>query len=275
VNAGFTHEVDLKMKCQFCEEQAVLPFKCQFCKNFFCVKHRLPENHSCSEKWKAKIPRRKVAQRSVYVPVSIHKREKRPKIFWFSFTELKHLLIGVLLVMGVGSSISFQISISSNIQGMFVGFSIIFAFAFLLHELSHKIAAQMYGLWAEFRVTTTGALITLLSIVSPFKIVSPGAVITSGPISKKISGTVSLAGPLTNLMLSIIFIGITQISSRELFWISNVGGFFNAFTAFFNLLPVGLLDGSKVIRWNNKIWGLAFALSIILSIWSFGKIYLF
>ncbi|RLG97981.1 rhomboid family intramembrane serine protease, partial [Candidatus Bathyarchaeota archaeon] len=33
------------MKCQYCGAEEPLPFKCPFCGGYFCVEHRLPENH--------------------------------------------------------------------------------------------------------------------------------------------------------------------------------------------------------------------------------------
>jgi len=50
-------------KCEFCGEQIDLPFQCPFCNGYFCIQHRLPENHSCINapprtplgSWKAKI----------------------------------------------------------------------------------------------------------------------------------------------------------------------------------------------------------------------------
>lgn len=50
-------------KCEFCGEEVLLPFQCPFCNGYFCIEHRLPENHSCTNaprrtplgQWKAKI----------------------------------------------------------------------------------------------------------------------------------------------------------------------------------------------------------------------------
>ncbi|MEM0173803.1 MAG: peptidase M50, partial [Sulfolobaceae archaeon] len=41
---------------------------------------------------------------------------------------------------------------------------------------------------------------------------------------------------------------------------------FNSFVAFFNLLPLGQLDGYKIFRWNVVIWSIMFIISIVLII---------
>ena len=257
------------MKCQYCEKETFLPFRCTFCSGYFCVKHRLPENHACPEYWRAKIPRREEPsiiiesrpERVPYQRVAPYAPRPRTEVFWFSFTELKHLALGALLVMGVGASLFWLASVVT--PGTLVSLSAVFTSAFFLHEIAHKLVAQRHGLWAEFRLTLTGALITLLSIISPVKIISPGAVMIVGARSRETLGKVSLAGPLTNLVLSIIFLGVASISPIYL-----VGCFFNAFIALVNLIPFGLLDGLKVFLWSKRVWGVAFVLSAALSAWT-------
>lgn len=34
-------------KCEHCGKEVILPYKCGFCGHYFCVEHRLPENHNC------------------------------------------------------------------------------------------------------------------------------------------------------------------------------------------------------------------------------------
>jgi len=49
-------------KCEYCGKEVDLPFECKFCGGYFCVEHRLPENHECMHlpprtplgPWKAK-----------------------------------------------------------------------------------------------------------------------------------------------------------------------------------------------------------------------------
>ena len=142
----------------------------------------------------------------------------------------------------------------------------VFTLLYLLHEIAHKLTAQHYGLWAEFRLTTFGALITLLSIVSPIKLISPGAVMVAGPINREIAGKTALAGPLTNLLLSIGSIPLMLHLPGNIAWYSAA---FNAWIAFFNLIPFGVMDGLKVFRWNKLIWAVAFIASLILTVFTF------
>jgi len=151
--------------------------------------------------------------------------------------------------------------------------AVVFAFSFITHELAHKIAAQRYGLWAEFRITVWGAIITLLSIISPFKIISPGAVMIGGMADRKTIGKISIVGPSTNIFLALLFLLLVQVSQ-----ISVVFGFgfafafgvlINSFIACFNLIPFGILDGFKVFSWNKVVWAVAFSMSVALTVYSY------
>jgi len=33
--------------CEHCGKEVELPFRCKFCGHYFCLEHRLPENHNC------------------------------------------------------------------------------------------------------------------------------------------------------------------------------------------------------------------------------------
>lgn len=148
---------------------------------------------------------------------------------------------------------------------MLIGITIAFTLSFLLHEIAHKFTAQYYSMWAEFRLTLQGALITLVSVFLPFKIISPGAVMIMGSGNRETIGKTALAGPITNIILSIICILIAQIS-QELFWFI---AFINAFLALFNLIPFGVFDGLKVFKWKKTFWFIAFFIAIILTFISY------
>jgi Zn-dependent protease len=186
---------------------------------------------------------------------------------YFSPKELKHLGIGTLLVIGI--SLSFGIGYTgSDWVIVFSALAAVITFSFFIHEIAHKVTAQRRGLWAEFRLTLWGAILTCISILIPFKIISPGAVMISGPANMDDIGKISIAGPTTNIILSTAFLGLTFVPSLPtLFsWVFAVGVFFNGFIAVFNLIPMGILDGYKIFHWNKTIWALAFAVSIALAI---------
>ena len=228
----------------------------------FCAEHRLPENHSCPELWKARAPK-KVSAPDLKVETPWMRRDEGYRIFRVkptrNLTELKHLLISVILVTGVGMSLVYR---SLFILGAFMLLilGLAFALSFLAHELSHKILAQRNGLWAEFRLVPMGALLTLISIISPIKFISPGAVLIAGFIDYRVGGRISLAGPLTNLVIA-AFLSLPAYFMQWYFplWVLAI---FNAYIALFNLIPFGSLDGLKVFIWSKVIWAISFTASI-------------
>jgi Zn-dependent protease len=258
-------------KCQYCGREVVLPFKCPYCNGYFCSEHRLPENHACPESWRARAPREEAS------PIIVERESGKPaykytitympkpaaKVFWFSKTELKHLTLGTLLVLGVGLSFAPYIELTG-----LVGLAIAFTLSFLLHELAHKFSAQHFGLWAEFRLTMQGALITLISMLLPFfKIISPGAVMIAGPATRETMGKTALSGPLTNIVLSTICTIIVITFQNSFFGtIAVFIAWINALIAFFNLIPFGIMDGLKVFLWNKVVWIITFVPSVALMI---------
>lgn len=261
-------------RCHHCEKEEILPFKCPYCNHYYCVEHRLPENHNCPEYWMVRAPRPQPPQiatpeRPYEYTITYGTRPSKKK-FWFSRTEIKHLTLSTLQVVGVGLSWIFLpwnrpggVNITPEIL---ISLTAIFTSLYLLHEIAHKLTAQHYGLWAEFRLTPFGALITLLSTISPIKVISPGAVLIAGPINREIAGKTALAGPLTNLFLSIISIPFTLYFPSSIAWYSAA---FNAWIAFFNLIPFGVMDGLKVFRWKKIVWAPAFITSLILTVFTF------
>lgn len=187
----------------------------------------------------------------------------------FSAKELEHLAVAAVLINGVGLSLFPNVE---SVGYLLLALSVVgFTASFLLHEMAHKIVAQMHGLWAEFRLTTIGAIVTAISIVLPIKFISPGAVMISGA-DQTTMGETAVAGPATNIVLSTIFSAAVVAFPS---YTSSLGvlAWFNAWIAVFNLIPFGIFDGMKVFTWNKMVWALAFAVSAVLTV-IFGIIFL-
>jgi Zn-dependent protease len=252
-----------------------MPFKCDYCSQFFCVEHRLPENHNCPGYWRAKTPKEQPTAKAEHWyqgGFTTAPQQRRGRTVWFSNAEIKHLLIGTLLTLAIGFSIPlFSMPALYGSPEILSVLAVIFAFSFMTHELAHKVAAQHYGLWAEFRITMWGAMITLLSIISPFKIISPGAVMVGGMADSETIGRISIAGPSTNIILALLFLPFANVlGSVDAFaFVFAFGVLINSSIALINLIPFGILDGFKVFSWNKAIWAGVFCASFALTIYSY------
>jgi Zn-dependent protease len=176
--------------------------------------------------------------------------------FTNSRREIRDFLIALIVLLIVGLS-WFHFAFSPII---FIALIVGVIPAFLFHELAHKLMAQRHGAWAEFRIDHFGILITAISIIAPFKIIAPGAVVIWSPyLDRSTVGKISLSGPLTNIVLALIFLALSPFLPG---YIARFTIYFNALVAFFNLLPIGIFDGRKIIRWSLPAWIAAFAVSI-------------
>jgi len=187
-------------------------------------------------------------------------------VFWFSSTEVKHVLIGVLLVSSVGLSLQrgLQMIGINNVTSLVFAVAL-FTLGFILHELAHKFTAQSYGLWAEFRLSMLGVVITAVSILSPIKFIAPGMVLIAGMATKDVFGRIASAGPITNLILaflSLVFSLIMPTGGSRL--VLEVGCWVNTYMALFNLIPFGDFDGLKIFRWSKVAWALIVAPAVAL-----------
>ncbi len=274
------------MKCQACNQETLLPFRCPYCGGQFCSAHRLPENHACPRIDFARSQR----QEQVITPQSYNSYQyshslgqpKREKHVYFSHKEIRHISVAALLVIGIG----FSIGLYGNYLGgfypqwtldMMAIFAVIMTASFLIHEIAHKIMGQKNGLWAEFRLTTWGAVLTLVSVFLPFKMISPGAMMLSGQPNGEEIVKISIAGPATNIILSTALLGSAfAIVSSPYAAILFFAAYINAFMAVFNLVPFGILDGYKIFSFNKKIWALSFAvgsaLAVVTYLFTFGAI---
>jgi Zn-dependent protease len=235
--------------CYVCGASERIPFKCSYCQNTFCNIHRNPVNHSCPflNIYDAKRKKMLLDGNKNYRTVSARTLKIKT-----SKTELLHLGVATLLVMGVGLSLNGYRFISWQFLAIFIS-------AFLVHELAHKFLAQYYGSWAEFRAYMWGLVITGISAlpIMPFKFIAPGAVMI-GLSDRSKFGRVALIGPLTNLAMGFSFL-LLSFLFNSLSPYFAAGASFNGWIALFNLMPIGVLDGQKILDWNKVIWGITMA----------------
>tara|TARA_Y100000310_G_scaffold315042_1_gene365145 strand:- start:806 stop:1462 length:657 start_codon:yes stop_codon:yes gene_type:complete len=128
---------------------------------------------------------------------------------------------------------------------------------FLLHELAHKFAAQYYGCTAEFRAFDQMLYIAVgLAALAGFIFAAPGAVMIAGHITRKENGIISAAGPLTNYVLGLLFLGLMFMSPGSPIMVSVglIGFQINFWLGLFNMIPFMNFDGKKIWDWNNYVW---------------------
>jgi len=142
--------------------------------------------------------------------------------------------------------------------------------AFVLHELAHKFAAMRYGYWAEFQKDNQMLLIAVvMAALVGVVFAAPGATYVYGNATKGENGRISAAGPITNLVLCIPFAALVLLSGGGLLGLVGLVGLrVNAMIATFNMLPISVLDGRKVLAWSPAVFAVLIVASGGLLFWS-------
>ena len=190
-----------------------------------------------------------------------------------SSAELKDLLLSLVALV-----IAFSVMIGGRgIPGieMILIVTVGVGTGFLLHEMAHKVVAMRFGYWAEYRANMTGLILAVVLAFAGFIFAAPGAVMISRSrapqefymhdpfgqaelerVIKKETLWISLAGPVTNIVLAVVFFLFLLIgpSSGVLHQAANFALVINLTLAAFNMLPFGPLDGKKVFDSNRVIW---------------------
>ena len=148
----------------------------------------------------------------------------------------------------------------------------------VLHELAHKFAAIKFGFWAEFHKNNFMLLVAVaLAALVGFVFAAPGATViySTRPdgrtLNREENGKISAAGPVTNLVLCIPFALLIFATAPHslLYQIGIFGVQINAMIAAFNMLPISILDGNKVLSWNIPVFVLLLATSFAVLVSSF------
>ena len=187
-----------------------------------------------------------------------------------SSTEIQHLFIAWIAI-----SYAFALVLSYPPRPDPLGSSVIHNFmlslltvgvSFLLHELAHKVVAQRYNMWAEFRMSSSMLMFAVgLAYMMGALIAAPGAVqIYGNYATREQIGRIGAAGPLMNVLLALAFTPLVGMNG----FLGEIGSFgvlINLWLAAFNMLPFSVLDGKKVLAWSKGAFAGIFLL--ILLVW--------
>jgi len=188
----------------------------------------------------------------------------------FSSEEIRQIFISVLVL-----TIAFALVFTGGIYGLTedpIAFGYLLlpsllavSTAFLMHELAHKKVAQSYGCFAEYRMSTQGLFLAIITGLIGFLFALPGAVYISGHIDRKQNAKISMAGPGTNMAIGAISLMFVYTAGETLLGaIASIVAFVNLWLAVFNLLPIPPLDGSKILAWNIGYYILAIVAAVAL-----------
>jgi len=126
-----------------------------------------------------------------------------------------------------------------------IKFFLLVGLSTVLHEFFHKLVAVLLGVYSEFHAFYYGLMFGLiLKILVPNLIFFiPGYVVIQSNDSLVIFLT-SLAGPLANLLLFVIF---KYFALKKGDWFFYSLAQLNLWLFIFNMIPIPPLDGFKVI----------------------------
>jgi Zn-dependent protease len=168
-----------------------------------------------------------------------------------------------IMQTGAANLLSSQFVINLVIAAVVAGIG------FVLHELAHRIVARGYGAQAHFIANDRWLILSILISFLGIFIAAPGAVWHRGLLTVRQSGLIALAGPVTNLVLAIVFLLLfipifllRPPFTDLLITICYVGFRFNAWIGLFNMIPAGPFDGAKVLAWDWRIFAVTVAVGV-------------
>jgi Zn-dependent protease len=137
---------------------------------------------------------------------------------------------------------------------------------FVFHEMAHKLMAQKYRCFAEFRANMKMLIFAILISFTGVILAAPGAVMIAGHVNRKDYGKIAASGPAMNIMLASLFLigTVTFAAEGLLSRICFYGMMINSWLAMFNMLPFPIFDGLKIMRWNKLVYGIMIASAAVL-----------
>lgn len=205
----------------------------------------------------------------------------RPRI-QFSRVEVTHILLALVALIGaftlwLAGGLGAPVELYAQTAILAV---VAVPTAFLLHELGHKVVAQRYGFAAEFRAWPFGLILAIFTSLVGFIFAAPGAVMIQGVGTREQNGRISAAGPFVNLvvggffLLVLLILILTQsvlpiLGSLTLFSLAVTVALISLIIGTFNMIPVSILDGAKILRWDLSVYLLLLAPIVALLVVTF------
>jgi Zn-dependent protease len=204
-------------------------------------------------------------------------------------SEFLHLLIGSILIFLIGLIIFYNPQlIRLNLTWAIFLLAGFYTTAFLFHEFGHRQVAKHFGLQTKFRLLTFGMILTVFGLIAGFWsllsnsvslpiLALPGAVVVLGldKIDRR-TGLCKSAGPIVNLIYGTILLIISLGISKDLFPLNLFIGYaaaLNFMLGLFNMIPIGILDGQNIFKWNKSLYFLLAGLLILMLIITYSMIY--
>ncbi|MDD4250677.1 MAG: site-2 protease family protein [Candidatus ainarchaeum sp.] len=202
--------------------------------------------------------------------------KKIKKNFWeFSKQEKIDLIISWLTLSIAFSLVLINFDLISAISGSTNFLSPLIAFpialiavgtGFVFHELAHRQAARHFGFVSEYRAWYPMlAIAVIMAVLTGWILAAPGATYFFGRnVTRRQDGIISIAGPITNIVLGVFLTILAMFTPNALFITILIScARINFFFALFNLMPIWVLDGKKVLAWNPLAWALAITIPLI------------
>ena len=123
--------------------------------------------------------------------------------------------------------------------------------AVVLHELAHKFVAMSFGAVATLHAPLGWyAVIIILRLLNFPLLFFVGGYVTHSGLPALQSSLVSVAGPLTNIILYGVFLSIIKFKlvHRKYYRALAISAKLNLFLAVFNMIPIPGFDGYNFFR---------------------------
>lgn len=159
--------------------------------------------------------------------------------------------------------------------GFVLGESFLASFtAFFLHELAHRQVGRRLGYYTRFKLWPFGIILAFITSFLGFLFGAMGAVNIYNARDHPSMGRIAAAGPATNLGLGLIFfsVGFGLSFNPSIADIAFSVSTLNFYLGAFNMIPLGPLDGQKVLAWSLRNYVILFAPLVLMTVISFSLV---